>query len=115
MQCRAGDFFICAGERQRDWWLGLLEAMWGASSAKMWQRWGEGLWMVGVSVMWLALLAGGFVRWLPISGRAMLELAAWASVPIVIGAALMLIPFARARRDLSLTRPSRHQEDKTER
>ncbi len=26
MQCRAGDFFICAGERQRDWWLGLLEA-----------------------------------------------------------------------------------------
>ncbi|MCX7680609.1 MAG: glycosyltransferase, partial [Anaerolineae bacterium] len=26
MQCRAGDFFICASERQRDWWLGLLEA-----------------------------------------------------------------------------------------
>lgn len=25
-QCRAGDFFICASERQRDWWLGLLEA-----------------------------------------------------------------------------------------
>ena len=25
-QCRAGDFFICAAERQRDWWLGLLEA-----------------------------------------------------------------------------------------
>ena len=24
-QCRAGDFFICASERQRDWWLGLLE------------------------------------------------------------------------------------------
>lgn len=23
---RLGDFFICAGERQRDWWLGLLEA-----------------------------------------------------------------------------------------
>jgi glycosyltransferase involved in cell wall biosynthesis len=23
---RAGDFFICASERQRDWWLGLLEA-----------------------------------------------------------------------------------------
>ena len=26
LQCRAGDFFICASERQRDWWLGLLEA-----------------------------------------------------------------------------------------
>jgi glycosyltransferase involved in cell wall biosynthesis len=26
MQCRFGDFFICASERQRDWWLGLLEA-----------------------------------------------------------------------------------------
>jgi len=26
MQCQAGDFFICASERQRDWWLGLLEA-----------------------------------------------------------------------------------------
>jgi glycosyltransferase involved in cell wall biosynthesis len=26
MQCHAGDFFICASERQRDWWLGLLEA-----------------------------------------------------------------------------------------
>ncbi|MBN1888136.1 MAG: hypothetical protein JW850_09105 [Thermoflexales bacterium] len=25
-QCRAGDFFICASQRQRDWWLGLLEA-----------------------------------------------------------------------------------------
>jgi glycosyltransferase involved in cell wall biosynthesis len=25
MQCQAGDFFICASERQRDWWLGLLE------------------------------------------------------------------------------------------
>ena len=26
LECRAGDFFICASERQRDWWLGLLEA-----------------------------------------------------------------------------------------
>lgn len=25
-QYRVGDFFICASERQRDWWLGLLEA-----------------------------------------------------------------------------------------
>lgn len=25
-QCQAGDFFICASERQRDWWLGALEA-----------------------------------------------------------------------------------------
>jgi len=24
-QCQAGDFFVCASERQRDWWLGLLE------------------------------------------------------------------------------------------
>lgn len=26
LQCRAGDMFLCASERQRDWWLGLLEA-----------------------------------------------------------------------------------------
>ena len=26
LQCHLGDFFICASERQRDWWLGLLEA-----------------------------------------------------------------------------------------
>jgi glycosyltransferase involved in cell wall biosynthesis len=25
-QCLVGDFYICASERQRDWWLGLLEA-----------------------------------------------------------------------------------------
>ncbi|MDQ7029881.1 MAG: hypothetical protein Q9O62_08955 [Ardenticatenia bacterium] len=25
-QSLLGDFFICASERQRDWWLGLLEA-----------------------------------------------------------------------------------------
>ena len=25
-QYRIGDFFVCASERQRDWWLGLLEA-----------------------------------------------------------------------------------------
>lgn len=25
-QCLLGDFFLCASERQRDWWLGLLEA-----------------------------------------------------------------------------------------
>ncbi len=25
-QCLVGDFFICASERQRDWWLGTLEA-----------------------------------------------------------------------------------------
>ena len=24
-QCQAGDFYLCASERQRDWWLGLLE------------------------------------------------------------------------------------------
>ena len=32
-QCRAGDFFICASERQRDWWLGLLEATGRINSA----------------------------------------------------------------------------------
>lgn len=26
LQCRVGDFFVCASERQRDWWLGWLEA-----------------------------------------------------------------------------------------
>jgi len=26
LQCRAGDFFLCASEQQRGWWLGLLEA-----------------------------------------------------------------------------------------
>jgi GT2 family glycosyltransferase/glycosyltransferase involved in cell wall biosynthesis len=25
LQCEAGDFYICASERQRDWWLGALE------------------------------------------------------------------------------------------
>jgi glycosyltransferase involved in cell wall biosynthesis len=25
-ECQRGDFFLCASERQRDWWLGLLEA-----------------------------------------------------------------------------------------
>ncbi|MDW8064559.1 MAG: glycosyltransferase [Anaerolineae bacterium] len=25
-QCLVGDFFVCASERQRDWWLGILEA-----------------------------------------------------------------------------------------
>ena len=32
-QCHAGDFFICASERQRDWWLGLLEATGRINSA----------------------------------------------------------------------------------
>ncbi|MCB9101171.1 MAG: glycosyltransferase family 4 protein [Anaerolineales bacterium] len=27
LQLRAGDFFICAGEKQRDYWLGMLSAM----------------------------------------------------------------------------------------
>lgn len=27
LQCLAGDFFICAGEKQRDYWLGVLSAM----------------------------------------------------------------------------------------
>ncbi len=27
LQCDVGDFFLCASERQRDWWLGLLEAV----------------------------------------------------------------------------------------
>ncbi|MBN1872988.1 MAG: glycosyltransferase [Anaerolineae bacterium] len=27
MQLRAGDFFICAGEKQRDYWLGMLSAL----------------------------------------------------------------------------------------
>ncbi len=27
IQLRAGDFFLCAGERQRDYWLGMLSAM----------------------------------------------------------------------------------------
>ena len=26
VQFRIGDFFVCASERQRDWWLGMLEA-----------------------------------------------------------------------------------------
>lgn len=25
LQCQCGDFFVCASERQRDWWLGVLE------------------------------------------------------------------------------------------
>lgn len=32
-QFRVGDFYICASERQRDWWLGLLEAHWRINPA----------------------------------------------------------------------------------
>jgi hypothetical protein len=77
--------------------LGLLIAEFG-NSKNAWQRWTEWLWMAGVGVMWLALLLGGFVQWLPLSGRTLLEVAAWASVVIVLAAIMALrvfLPLAR--------------------
>jgi hypothetical protein len=58
-----------------------------------WQKWTEWLWIIGVGTMWLALLLGGFVRWLPLSGRTLLAVAAWASVIIVVAAFMALRPF----------------------
>ncbi len=69
--------------------LGLLIARFG-NSASPWQRWMVGLWMTGVGLMWLALLAGGFAPWLPVSGRTFLAIAAWSSVIIVLAAILAL-------------------------
>ena len=65
--------------------LGLLMAEVG-TKRNAWQVWTEWLWMVGVGVMWLALLLGGFVQWLPISGLTLLAVAAWASLIIVCAA-----------------------------
>ncbi len=69
--------------------LGLLLARWGHAPSR-WTRWVQGLWMVGVGWMWLALLLGGFTVWLPVSGRVFLEWAAWASVIIVLAAIMVL-------------------------
>jgi hypothetical protein len=76
--------------------LGLLMAEFGHGKSA-WQTWTEWLWMGGVGAMWLALLLGGFVQWLPVSGLTLLAVAAWASVIIVSAAILGLkifLPFA---------------------
>ena len=71
--------------------LGLLMAAFGNQSGKYsLTKW---LWIIGVGVMWLALLLGGFVQWLPLSGRTLLAIAAWASVAIVLAAILGLRAF----------------------
>lgn len=72
--------------------LGLLIAEFG-NRKNVWQSWSEWLWIIGVGVMWLALLLGGFVQWLPLSGRTLLAVAAWASVIIVAGAIVALKSF----------------------
>jgi len=72
--------------------LGLLAAEFGHRKCA-WLNWAQWLWIVGVSVMWLALLLGGFVRWLPLSGRSLLATAAWASVLIVLGALMAMKAF----------------------
>jgi hypothetical protein len=72
--------------------LGLLIVQFGNRAPRL-RRWTEGLWMVGVGVMWLALLAGGFVNWLPLDGRTTLIVAAWASVVIIAAAILALALF----------------------
>ena len=76
--------------------LGLLMATFGNQKGN--HALAEWLWIIGVGVMWLALLLGGFVQWLPISGRTLLEIAAWASVIIVLAAIVALkafLPFSR--------------------
>ncbi len=70
--------------------MGLLIAQFGNETRR---RWMEGLWMLGVGLMWLALLAGGFAPWLPLSGRTFLAIAAWASVIIVLAAVMALTLF----------------------
>ena len=72
--------------------MGLLIAEFG-NHKDGWQVWTERLWMIGVGVMWLALLLGGFVQWLPVSGRTLLAIAAWASVIIVLAALTSLKAF----------------------
>ena len=79
--------------------MGLIIARFGTSPSA-WQQWIEGLWIAGVGLMWLALLAGGFAPWLPISGRTFLAIAAWASV-IIILAAILALPLFRFRRQIS--------------
>ena len=69
--------------------LGLLLARFGRTRPRL-LRWVEGLWVMGVGVMWLALLAGGFTPWLPVGGRTFLLIAAWASVIIITAAILAL-------------------------
>ncbi|HEY81380.1 MAG TPA: hypothetical protein EYP25_09420 [Anaerolineae bacterium] len=74
--------------------MGLLISQFGSRNAA-WQWWMEVLWMAGVGLMWLALLAGGFAPWLPISGRIFLVVAAWASAINVLAAILALRFFWR--------------------
>ena len=70
--------------------LGLLLAVF-TSGWPRWQRWLENLWMTGVGVMWLALLGLGLIRWVPVSGRVLLQVAAASSVVVVL-AILMAFP-----------------------
>ncbi|RUA16564.1 MAG: hypothetical protein DSY55_03830 [Clostridia bacterium] len=76
--------------------LGLLLAEFG-NRFGVWRKWSDMLWMIGVGLMWLALLGGGFLQWLPVSGKALLVVAAWSSAIIVLAAAMMLkcfVPWA---------------------
>ncbi len=72
--------------------LGLLMATFGRKDCRG-RKVIAWLWIIGVGAMWLALLLGGFVRWLPLSGRGLLADAAWASVAIVLAAILAVKAF----------------------
>jgi hypothetical protein len=70
--------------------LGLLLAEFTSGQLR-WRRWLENLWMTGVGVMWLALLGLGLIRFVPVSGRVLLQVAAASSVVVVL-AILMTFP-----------------------
>ena len=70
--------------------LGLLLAEFTFGQGR-WHRWLENLWMTGVGAMWLALLGLGLIRWIPVSGQVLLQVAAASSVVVVL-AILMAFP-----------------------
>ena len=55
------------------------------------------LWMTGVGVLWLALLGLGLIRWIPVSGRVLLQVAAASSVVIVLAILMAFPPLWRSR------------------
>ena len=79
--------------------LGLLLAVFAAGRQGL-QRWTEALWMVGVGAMWLALLGVGLGRWLPISGRTWLQVAAWSGVVVLTAILMALLLLWRGRATL---------------
>jgi len=83
--------------------LGLLLAEFTSGSLR-WHRWLENLWVTGVGVMWLALLGLGLIRWVPVSGPVLLQVAAASSVVVVL-AILMAFPLLWRSRNEPITNP----------